>query len=360
MNTPTLRFAPEEKGGFYDTLRLRAEAYFSGSNLPKTGAWPTVAKATLVLTAYLWTYGQLLGGTHLLGWYALLGFLTVPLILNIGHEAVHNTLTTSPSANRLLARVFNLAGADGDIWRHRHVQSHHVSPNIPGHDLDIAQNDLARIAPSARYLPAHRFQHWYMPGLYLIYTLNWLLFRDFKDFKEIFGNAPDRAQRLALLLGSKFFYLGYALALPLWLLPKQAGMVCLGFLIMQFVMSATTFLVLASAHVGEDAVFPLPDAEGRIQHGWAAHQLITTTDFAPENWIVTHLFGGFNHHVAHHLFPHISHIHYPALTQLVRATATEFGLPYNCFPSLRASVVSHFKLLKNNSLNLYLLAEGDI
>jgi linoleoyl-CoA desaturase len=359
MHKP-IRFRPEIPGGFYDTLRRRAEDYFSEKSLSKTGAWQIYVKGLFVLIAYIGAYAAIYRSESPIGWYALLGFLTVPLILNIGHEAVHGTFSPYPRLNRTLAYVFNLAGADGAIWRYRHVQSHHVFPNILGHDLDIAQNKLARIAPGADYLPAHRFQHWYMPGLYLIYTLNWLIFRDFKDFSDIFGKSPQRSRRFAFLLISKIFYFGYVLVLPLLFLPEKTGEVWLGFFIMQFVMSATTFLVLASAHVGEDAVFPQPDEQGHVAHTWAAHQLITTTDFAPDSWLVTQLFGGFNHHVAHHLFPEISHVHYPALTRLTRTTAAEFGLAYHCFPSVQASVLSHFRLLKKHSFAPLMFEHGEL
>ncbi len=345
-----IKFQPEAPNGFYHHLRQRADQYLAAQ--PK--GWQTHAflwvKSLVFIALFLFSYSQILGGTmHLLGWYALMGFLTVPLILNIGHEAVHDTFTGNRRANRVFSYIFNLLGADGDIWRKRHVHSHHMVPNIPGHDSDISQSKLARIAPHSEHLPAHRYQHFYMPFLYLVYTLNWLLYRDFKDVRLLFGQSSGYGRRIAVLFISKFFYFGYVLALPLLLLKGRTGEVWLGFFIMQFVMSATTFLVLVSAHVGEDALFPEPDTEGRMGHTWAEHQLLTTTDFAPENALVTHLFGGFNHHAVHHLFPNVSHVHYSSLTQLTKEVAAEYGLHYRCYPSLANSIASHFRFLKNNS-----------
>ena len=357
----SIKFKPETKNGFYDTVRLRAAAYFAQQPHGRKANVFLWTKSALFVCFFVVAYAQILTGTaYWAFWYALMGFLTVPLILNIGHEAVHGTFSRHSNVNKYMAYVFNLLGADADIWRKRHVYSHHVLPNIPGHDSDISQNKLARIAPNTEHLPAHRYQHWYMPFLYLIYTLNWLVYRDFKDVRLLFGQAPDYSKRIAVLVLSKVFYFGYTLVLPLLLFPTQRLSILGGFLLMQFVMSATTFLVLVSAHVGEDAVFPEPDTNGYIPHTWSEHQLITTTDFAPESTLVTHLFGGFNHHVVHHLFPEVSHVHYSALTAIVQSTAKEYGLCYHCFPSLRHSIVSHFRFLKKNSYPLLSLENADL
>ena len=54
--------------------------------------------------------------------------------------------------------------------------------------------------------------------------------------------------------------------------------------------------------------------------------MLTAGDFAPERALVTHLFGGFSHHVIHHLFQHICHIHYPALTKILIRVAAKHGV----------------------------------
>ena len=42
----------------------------------------------------------------------------------------------------------------------------------------------------------------------------------------------------------------------------------------------------------------------------------------------TQWFGGINMQIEHHLFPSVSHMHYPAITDIVRRTCHEFGVPY--------------------------------
>lgn len=55
--------------------------------------------------------------------------------------------------------------------------------------------------------------------------------------------------------------------------------------------------------------------------------------------------GGLNYQVEHHLFPKISHIHYPKLSPLVAETCKEFGIDYHYFPTFASALKSHFVTL---------------
>jgi linoleoyl-CoA desaturase len=94
-----------------------------------------------------------------------------------------------------------------------------------------------------------------------------------------------------------------------------------------------------------DTEMPLPDKEGNMKHTWAIHQLFTTTNFAPNNKFVEFYTGGLNHQVEHHIFPHISHIHYKNLAKIVKETAKEFNLPYNEYKTMLGAIKQHFKQL---------------
>jgi linoleoyl-CoA desaturase len=53
-----------------------------------------------------------------------------------------------------------------------------------------------------------------------------------------------------------------------------------------------------------------------------------------------------NFQVEHHLFPRISHIHYPALSKIVQDHCRRFQLPYHSFPTLRQAIASHVRTMK--------------
>jgi linoleoyl-CoA desaturase len=100
------------------------------------------------------------------------------------------------------------------------------------------------------------------------------------------------------------------------------------------------------AHVIEDTSNPLPNEEGEMENTWAIHQLFTTVNFAPKNFIVNWYTGGLNHQIEHHLFPNICHVHYNKISQFVKEAAQEANLPYYEYKSMRAAVIAHFKHLK--------------
>jgi linoleoyl-CoA desaturase len=83
-----------------------------------------------------------------------------------------------------------------------------------------------------------------------------------------------------------------------------------------------------------------------IETEWAVHQIKTTANFAEKNKIISWLVGGLNFQIEHHLFPRVSHIHYPAISSIVRAHCVQFDLPYHSFPNVRQAVVSHIRTMK--------------
>jgi linoleoyl-CoA desaturase len=122
-------------------------------------------------------------------------------------------------------------------------------------------------------------------------------------------------------------------------------MVLLGYVTMHFCIGLTLATVFQLAHVVEQTAFPLPD-DGRIAHGWSAHQLLTTANFASQSRVCNFLFGGLNQQVEHHLFAKVCHIHYPDLSRLVREVAKDHGLPYYENPTLWSALVSHVRTLR--------------
>ena len=96
----------------------------------------------------------------------------------------------------------------------------------------------------------------------------------------------------------------------------------------------------------EKTIFPEPDENGNIATEWAIHQLLTTADFCKENKAISWFIGNLNYQVEHHLFPHICHVHYPYISEIVKKTAEQYNIPYHEYSDLSSAVVSHFRVLK--------------
>jgi linoleoyl-CoA desaturase len=83
-----------------------------------------------------------------------------------------------------------------------------------------------------------------------------------------------------------------------------------------------------------------------IDTEWAIHEIRTTANFAPGNKIVSWFVGGLNFQVEHHLFPRVSHVHYAALSKIVKEHCDQFGIPYHSYPKMRQAVASHIRVMK--------------
>jgi linoleoyl-CoA desaturase len=105
-------------------------------------------------------------------------------------------------------------------------------------------------------------------------------------------------------------------------------------------------VVFQAAHCVEEAEFPLPGERGRIARAWAVHQVESTVNFARRSRLAAWLLGGLNFQIEHHLFPKISHAHYPAISRLVEEVCRDFGVRYPEHPSFSAAMASHFRWLR--------------
>ncbi len=358
-NENNIRYQPETDL-FFATLKKRIDGYFEHTQVSKYANTTFYIKAGLLTIAYFACYFFTLysnPSTAVYLCYIAMGPIAIFMGLNIAHDAAHGAISPKPSVNKALLLTFDLLGANSYIWRNRHVFSHHSYPNILNQDADLKQTPLVRIFPSDRLLKTQRYQHVYMPLLYMLYTLNWLVVRDFQDFRKdrigSFRNNQINKTEVFKLLGFKLLYFSYILIIPMVFSGFFWWQIVLGYLLMNAAAGITITLALVPAHVASTSHFPLPDNTGLMPHSWSRHQLLTTTDYATSSPIINWLMGGFNHHIIHHLFPKICHVHYKKLTPLIKETAAEFGITYNYENSLLNAYVSHFKLLRKNGWDAF-------
>ena len=119
------------------------------------------------------------------------------------------------------------------------------------------------------------------------------------------------------------------------------------FISVHIVLGFTLAIVFQLAHVVENTEFELVTTDPKlIENEWAVHQVKTTANFAAHNKIVSWFVGGLNYQIEHHLFPRVSHIHYPALRSIVKKTCEKFNMPYNEYPTMKAAILSHLRMMK--------------
>jgi linoleoyl-CoA desaturase len=327
--------------------------YFATKQLPKTGDWRMFLKTGICLTWLATAYILLVFSaasltSALLTAFALAqGFILVSC--NIMHDGAHNSFSKNKKISWLMGCTLDLMGGSQMLWRQKHNVLHHTYTNINALDSDLHTSGLLRLHPEQPWWPWHRWQHVYAFPLYSILTLSWVTYSDFRKFFS--GHiGPYRLRQctvldVCLFFLTKLFYCGYALILPLFFHPFLH--VLIAFVAVHLLLGFTLSIVFQLAHTLESNTFPTPDPHtGTIDNAWAMHEVETTVNFAPHNTLLTWYVGGLNFQIEHHLFSRICHIHYPAISTIVRETCQEFSLPYVCYPTLRSAIAAHYRFLK--------------
>jgi linoleoyl-CoA desaturase len=144
---------------------------------------------------------------------------------------------------------------------------------------------------------------------------------------------------------AKVVYAFMVVALPIYLLGFVNWL--LGFLLVTMVTGFIISIVFQLAHTVEHTDFPLPaEGSGKIENEWAIHQVETTANFATGNKLICWLVGGLNFQIEHHLFPKISHVHYPAISKIIRKTCEEYGIKYVEYRKMYQAIISHVLYLR--------------
>src|SRR5690606_24447720 len=144
---------------------------------------------------------------------------------------------------------------------------------------------------------------------------------------------------------AKLIYAFMFVALPIMLLGFSTW--AIGFLCITMTTGLVISIVFQLAHTVEHTEFPMPDVvTNKIENEWAIHQINTTANFATHNKVISWLVGGLNFQIEHHLFPRISHVHYPAISKILKRTCAEYGINYVEYPKMVHAIHSHVMYLK--------------
>ncbi|MBK9716033.1 MAG: fatty acid desaturase [Saprospiraceae bacterium] len=278
------------------------------------------------------------------------GFVSLLFAFNFSHDFSHNTIFKSKRLNNLcFILIYSLVGAHAEAWKQRHINSHHYAPNVAGYDSDLSITKLIRVIPDSEYFWFHKFQHLYAPLVYTTYSLFWVFIKDFVIlFSKSQYNENKGMQYYLSFILQKIFYLTYILVMPILFSHQDWYFVLLGFFIMHFTQSLFLLFTFFMTHHVEQTEYPKVDQNGYIHSSWLMNQIKSSNDMHPFSRTMNFILGGFNNHIAHHLFPHIHHIHYPKLNRILYRILLENNIKPNQ-TSYCGGVVSHLKLLKRMS-----------
>lgn len=325
-------------------------------NRDKTGDSDLYQKAITISTLFVATYVLIFFSAGLFEsnlvnyaiWIAH-GLITSLVGFNIMHDGAHESFSKNKRVNRLAAHTFNLIGSNAFYWQQKHNLNHHVFTNVVEADEDIESFGLFRMSPLQDKHWHHRFQHIYIWMLYPLTSLFWFFGLDFKAYfsqkiaDRNFSRKLTFKDHMIFWL-SKINYILLYLYLPSLFLGWQTTLI--GFLLMHAIMGFVFAVVFQLAHVVDKAEFPKAGEQGQLTSEWAVHQLQTTVDFATESKFVTWALGGLNFQVEHHLFPRVSHTHYPKVHKIVQQVCQQEGVEHREYRTLWQAVKGHYNHLK--------------
>ncbi|MEM6347312.1 MAG: acyl-CoA desaturase [Bacteroidota bacterium] len=341
---------------FHLTLKKRVDQYFKDNNISKHANTQMVIKSICMITGFILPFIFVL--TIPMSWgmvmlmYVLMGIATAGIGMSVMHDANHGAYSSNKNINKFVALSLNLVGGMSHNWKLQHNILHHTYTNIADLDEDIDPKGGLRFSPHHHHHKRHRFQYLYAFIIYGLSTFYWIMAKDFVQFFHYTRNGVNpnskRKNRIFFtkMVINKAIYLAVIVGLPVFLVGLPFWYVALCFFVMHFVGGFILSVIFQMAHSVENAEHPLPDATGTMENNWAIHQMKTTANFARHNKVLSWYVGGLNYQVEHHLFPKICHVHYPALSPLVKQTAEEYGVPYNDNRTFWIALGSHIRSLK--------------
>ncbi len=340
--------------GFRKELNKRVDTYFQSNNIP-TRDNPAMYLKTVIILGWVisaWTL-TLFGPPQI--WIKIISCVVLGLGIagvgfSVGHDANHGGYSRKKWVNNTIGVLYDVIGLSSYLWKFRHNYLHHTYTNILDHDVEIHGDGLVRMTPYMEHKWYHSFQHIFILFIYTVIPIYWSIADVhlilFKRKYHSHAIPTPKPLDMLILLGGKVVWLGLFLGIPLAVgyTPIQT---LVGFLITYMTYGLVICIVFMLAHVLETAEFIQPDSEtNQIDDEWAVFQIRTTVDFAPKNQFLNWYLGGLNYQVVHHLFPHICHIHYPKIAEILSEVCEQFEVQYNVYPTFRSALASNFSWLK--------------
>lgn len=339
-------------GSFFKELKEKVERYFEDKNLDPTGnkklyfksAFQVSTAAGLYVTLVFFTPSALVSvllcialGLNL----ALIGF-------NVMHEGGHQSFSRHSWINSTSSYFLNVLGGNAYFWKIKHNINHHTFTNVEGMDSDIDVKPFMRLHEGQPLRAYHRFQHVYWVVLYGVSYLAWIFYDDFEKYftGKISANSEKKQWALKehfIFWFTKIMYVSTYMLVPILMVGWASWLI--GFITITFVCGIAISIVFQLAHVVEGTQFHEP-TDGKSKQEWAVHQITSTANFGTSSKLLHWLLGGLNFQIEHHLFPRISHVHYPAISLIIKDACRESNIVYHEYKTMFHAVASHLLHLR--------------
>jgi len=271
---------------------------------------------------------------------AIMGLFYAWIGLNIQHDANHGAVSRYSGVNRVLGMSQNWIGGSALSWVHQHVVQHHLHTNDVNLDPDMAGSSYIRLNPLKPLMGYHIVQHIYFFGLLAVYGFSVVI----QSFLQVIYGAHHTAMSPLLVphrifesLMSVFFICRWVF-LPLYQVPQLSTL--WSTLPMYMVAGYYLAFFFSISHNFKD-VYMIEDTTRASNHKngtFLYKQVVSSSNVGGP--ILCFFNGGLNYQIEHHLFPRISHCHYPVIAPIVREYCKEKNIPYVHFQTIAENIRS--------------------
>lgn len=345
-----------QNNSFHNELTQKAFQYFGEQKSRKADAWWWI-KVTLMFMVWGWLlYNGLVQRAY--GYIFLSGITWIMIGFCVMHDASHSAVSSSSRINWLMSFLWNSTSLWNPVaWNIHHVFGHHSHTGLTKKDPDLSYNIILKRPDQhiRSFNSIYRFQQYYvwpiltfLPNQFVslifqyhfhktIFGIKWYDLAKFAKYKIRFANI------LSLLL---------YIIVP-WYFQQSISFVILANLVYFTALGTTFFTIVIPNH---DSITVYENLERfKLDHphllrDWSIQQIVSTANFSNgqglADRVVHQLFGGMNYQIEHHLFPTVSHIHYPALSVIVKEMCTKNNIPYVSKNNIFNCIYDYYQLMK--------------
>lgn len=269
---------------------------------------------------------------------ACMGFIMALIGLNIQHDANHGAISRNSWVNRFFGLSQNWIGGSAVDWVHQHVVQHHVHCNDVNDDPDIMGGWLLRLNPTKPLLEHQWAQYIYVFCLLALFGFNVVVQsilhlwrgKHLKDMSSLLFSYRILESCTWLVFMVRWIALPIYRTRSAWVLVSLSPMYSIAGFYLSF------FFIISHNFDGAEM---FDRSKGlNAKNSFLYKQVASSSNVGGA--FLGFLNGGLNYQIEHHLFPRMSHCHYPRIAPIVRAFCAKKCIPYVHFPTIGSNVAS--------------------
>jgi linoleoyl-CoA desaturase len=251
------------------------------------------------------------------------------IAFNMLHDSSHYGISKYPAVNMNLSKIVNSWLLwNSNAWFYHHIYYHHSFTGLE-EDPDNYKNIVSK-HPSTfiSRMDLINIMYVFLPGQHLGQSIFYLLIPIFGKYHKPLPNMEYYdVYDIAIILTKLYFVFSSGIYRT-----------CLYFFVLNFLYYINVY--------PNHSTFENRIENCYTENDWAKMQISNSSNFLMKNMWWTRFFGGINYQIEHHLFPNMSNIHYPAVSQIVEEYCKENNIPYVKKDSLYDAYSSFYKYIE--------------